>query len=225
MTRPADLVDRVTQVNTPTPKKGKPIVLENAGETHIISTDQANFGLIRALLTWTRPPGVPRANGVLGRILPKRQPKVDLDIGCLYELNDGTRGCLQALGNLYGALEKSPFIKLSCDDTTGGTKGEALTINAHDWSQFKRIIIYAYLYDGVVAWDYVDATVTLRIPQQPVFKITPTSYEYGHGMCAIVELSNDDNALVIKNLTEYYPGHSEMDYAHGFGLRWVIKDK
>lgn len=226
MTRPADLIDTVKDVKTTAPKKGTPILLENAGDVHTIpAPEEGKFGLIRAILKWTQPPGVPRASGFIGRMLPKRQPKVDLDIGCLYELSNGTRGCIQGLGNLYGALEKAPFIKLTADDKSGESKGEELVINAHDWSHFKRIIIYAYLYDGVAAWDYVDAQISLRIPQQPIFKITPTSYEYGKGMCAIVELSNKDGDLHIKNLTEYYPGHSEMDYAHGFGLRWVIKDK
>lgn len=226
MTRPADLVDTVKNVTTTTPLKGEKIELAQSGDMHTLTKPKDNkFGLIRAVLTWTQPPSVARATGFLGRILPKRQPKVDLDIGCLYELTDGSRGCIQGLGNLYGALEEAPFIKLNADDQSGSSRGEQLAINAHDWSQFKRIIIYAYLYDGVAAWDYVDAQISLRIPQKPIFKITPTSYEYGKGMCAIVELSNVKGDMVIKNLTEYYPGHSEMDYAHGFGLRWIIKDK
>ena len=225
MTRPADLIDSVSDVTSTAPSKDGPIDLSVAGQTHTVPSRDDGFGLLRARLTWTQPPAVPRANGFLGQILPKRQPKVDLDIGCLYELSDGTRGCIQALGNLFGSLEKSPFIKLNADDTSGESKGEDMVINAHDWSNFKRIIIYAYLYDGVAAWDFVDATVTLTIPQAPTVTIKPTSFEYGKGMCAIVELSNQDGHITIKNLTEYYPGHSEMDYAHGFGLRWVVKDK
>ncbi len=202
------------------------VALHNSGDCHVIDIpENQDFGLIGALLTWTQPPASPRATGFLGRILPKRKEKVDLDIGCLYETQSGTRGCVQSLGNLFGAIDHEPYIKLSKDDVSGVSIGEELVINGHQWSQFKRIVIYAYLYDGVTAWDQVDATITMRVPQSPVFQIAPSSYELGKGMCALAELSNLDGRMQIKNLTEYYPGHSELDYAHGFGLRWVIKDK
>jgi tellurite resistance protein TerA len=37
---------------------------------------------------------------------------IDLDLACLYELSDGTKLVVQALGNQFGAYEKSPYIHL-----------------------------------------------------------------------------------------------------------------
>ena len=44
---------------------------------------------------------------------------VDLDLGCLYELADGRKGVIQALGNAFGSLNRRPWILLDGDDRTG----------------------------------------------------------------------------------------------------------
>ncbi|MCD8493989.1 MAG: hypothetical protein LRY39_00905 [Alphaproteobacteria bacterium] len=56
---------------------------------------------------------------------------VDLDLGCLYEMQDGTRGALQAFGEKFGNLNAPPYITLSGDERTGNKEGndEFLTIN------------------------------------------------------------------------------------------------
>src|SRR5690606_40105293 len=55
---------------------------------------------------------------------------VDLDLGCLYELADGSKGVIQALGNSFGALNTPPYIHLDGDDRTGSsTGGENMHIN------------------------------------------------------------------------------------------------
>lgn len=52
---------------------------------------------------------------------------VDLDMGCLYELADGTRGAVQPLGNLLGDLNDPPYVKLSGDDRFGSGSGRPST--------------------------------------------------------------------------------------------------
>lgn len=44
---------------------------------------------------------------------------VDLDLACMYELTDGTRGVVQPLGKFFGDLQHPPYIKLSGDDKYG----------------------------------------------------------------------------------------------------------
>ncbi|MCD8520333.1 MAG: hypothetical protein LRY57_03425 [Alphaproteobacteria bacterium] len=48
---------------------------------------------------------------------------IDLDLGCLYELQDGTRGALQAFGDKYGNFDAPPYISLSGDERTGNRAG------------------------------------------------------------------------------------------------------
>lgn len=69
---------------------------------------------------------------------------IDLDLGCLYELKDGRKGAVQALGNLLVA----PFISLDGDDRSGNfAKGENLKINGNQIIQFKRILVYTFIYE------------------------------------------------------------------------------
>ena len=73
---------------------------------------------------------------------------IDLDLGCLYELNDGRKGAVQALGNAFGSLTNPPFISLDGDDRTGDSVGgENLRINGNMVSQIRRILVYPFIYE------------------------------------------------------------------------------
>ena len=37
---------------------------------------------------------------------------IDLDLGCLFELKDGRKGSVQALGKAFGSLQNPPYIAL-----------------------------------------------------------------------------------------------------------------
>lgn len=67
-------------------------------------------------LNWST--GAPPKKGFLARLAAAAAPAggVDLDLGCLYELADGSKGIVQALGNSFGALNTHPFIQLDGDD-------------------------------------------------------------------------------------------------------------
>ena len=75
---------------------------------------------------------------------------IDLDLGCLYELKNGRKGTVQALGNSFGSLSASPYIALDGDDRTGANSdGENLRINGNRISEIKRILVYTFIYEGV----------------------------------------------------------------------------
>ena len=64
---------------------------------------------------------------------------IDLDLGCLYELKDGRKGVVQALGNAFGSLNQPPYISLDGDDRTGAVKtGENLRINGNTFTVVLR---------------------------------------------------------------------------------------
>ena len=54
---------------------------------------------------------------------------VDLDLGCMYELTDGTKGVVQPLGGFLGELNGAPYVKLSGDDRFGSGSGETIFVN------------------------------------------------------------------------------------------------
>jgi tellurite resistance protein TerA len=158
-----------------------------------------------------------------GKLLKRtHKTNVDMDLGCLFELQDGHVGALQAFGNLYGALDRPPFIKLSGDDRTGDTEGddEILTISGIHWSKIKRMLIYTYIYSGADDFFEVRPQIQIRIPNQTPMLVTLGAKHIDTDICAIAGLENVRNGIKLINHTEYFHGHLEMDRAFGFGLEW-----
>lgn len=72
-----------------------------------------------------------------------RKNGVDLDLACLYELKNGSKGVVQALGNAFGSLNQPPYVLLDGDDRTGSvTTGENLRINGSKIADIERILIF-----------------------------------------------------------------------------------
>lgn len=201
----------------------------------------AGFGKIRVNLNWSQ--NVPRAAepaakpGFLGQLFGKsgdsRKPgnNIDLDLGCLYELTNGKKGAIQALGNLWGSLDQAPFIHLAGDDRTGAvTSGENLFINGEKFDQIRRILVYTFIYDGVPNWAATDGVVTLEAPGQPPIEVKLDNGG-NQGMCAIAMLENKGGNLQVTKLVEYFSGrngisgHQLMDEHYNFGLKWVTGEK
>jgi len=171
--------------------------------------------------------------GLLNKLLNKKMPEiikpkgVDLDIGCLYEMHDGRRGAIQAFGDMFGSLENAPYIHLSGDERTGDTEGEdeLLTINGAHWKEFKRVVIYIYIYDGASNWDVVQPQIQVRVPGEQPMIVTLKARREELALCAVARLENIRGGIRMTNLMEYFPGHAEMDRAFGFGLEWADGQK
>lgn len=94
---------------------------------------------------------------------------VDLDLGCLYELTDGSKGVIQALGDTFGSLHASPFIALDGDDRTGtASSGEKTHINLAASHVFQRVLLFAMIYSGAADWAAVDGVG--RCTRRPVHR-------------------------------------------------------
>ncbi len=148
---------------------------------------------------------------------------VDLDIGCLYELEDGTRGCIQAFGNKFGAYDKPPYMQLSGDEKTGDSDGndEIIRVNGAHWSEIKRILVYVYIYSGVPNWAVINPQIILDVPGEQDLVVTLGAHNNELDLCAVGGLEQVRGGIKLTNYTEYFPGHEEMDRAFGFGLNWA----
>ena len=105
----------------------------------------------------------------------------DLDLGCFYELNDGTkmvidgiqfsqgRGGPRNVQTLQGCYTQSPYIWHMGDDTSGSqmSDGEFILINPDGYSHIKRMTIYAFIYEGVANWSQTDAKIIVKVPGNP----------------------------------------------------------
>ena len=195
--------------------------LATPGEMVALTPGPEGFGEIYVGCSWNIR--AEKDMGLLGRLFKRtKQTPVDLDLGCLYELQDGTKGALQAFGDAHGSYDAAPFISLSHDERTGIADGddEFLHISGTNWPAIKRALIYVYIYDGAVDWSRVRPQVQLRIPGQPVQIVRPQVHLQSMGVCAAVMLENVRNGMKITNLTEYFPAQPELDRAYGFGNYW-----
>lgn len=195
--------------------------LREPGSSISISPGPDGFQSIKIGVAWdalTEPDP-----SILGRLLKKnRTVNVDLDLGCLYELQDGTRGAIQAFGKKFGAIDKPPFIGLSGDERTGAASGfdEHLSVNGHKWSAIRRILVYLYIYEGAQRWSRINPRIIVDVPGENDLVVTLSAHNDALVLCAVGGLENIRNGIKLTNYTEYFPGHEEMDRAFGFGLPW-----
>lgn len=181
-----------------------------------------SFGEINVNLNWSRPSSIESNSWNPLR----KNIGVDLDLGCLLEHQNGDKMVIQALGNGFGSFESAPWVQLMGDDRTGAASdGENLRINGARWSDFKRILLFAFIYEGIPNWAAADAVVTLKSPNQPELTVKIDSPAARKGMCAIAMLENDGGRIRITKLADYHAGHQELDQAHQFGFRWATGSK
>jgi tellurite resistance protein TerA len=225
----------------PEPKKISlsKITLEKRGDkVSLDKRDSQGYGRIRINLNWNQggTPGSsatgseqPASGGFIGKLFGKpasRANGIDLDIGCLFEMTNGAKSAVQALGNSWGAYDRPPYIHLEQDDRTGNvTTGENLYINGAHFDQIKRVLVYAFIYEGVPNWAATDGVVTIEIPGQPPVEVRLDSGS-NLSMCAIAMLDNQGGNLQVTKLVEYFGGqgritaHQLMDERYRFGLNW-----
>lgn len=148
---------------------------------------------------------------------------VDLDIGCMYEMNDGTRGALQAFGKKFGDYESPPYMQLSGDARTGNEAGydEGILINGAHWDKIKRVVVYLYIYKGSQRWSDIKPQVALDVPGEEDLIVTLGAHNDALPLCVVGGIENVRGGIKLTNYTEYFPGHQEMDRAFGFGLDWT----
>jgi tellurite resistance protein TerA len=146
---------------------------------------------------------------------------VDLDLACMYELTDGSKGVVQPLGNFLGDLDAPPWIQMSGDDRFGGTSGETLYINFDKREEFKRLLVFVYIYDGTPAFDRTHAKVEIFPGSGPRIEIPLTEREPQARSCAVVLIENRKGELMVRREVKYVYGfQAEIDRLYGWGLQW-----
>ncbi|MBQ6971417.1 MAG: TerD family protein [Synergistaceae bacterium] len=196
----------------------KPVILEK-GQKVSLEKKPNKSGEIIINLNWNR--GSERKR--LITVFSKQDGAIDLDLGCLYELQDGRKGSVQALGGNFGNLEAFPYIALDADDRTGDTEGgENLRVNSAAISKFKRILVYTFIYEGIANWQDADGVATVKCPGNPDIVVKLDEYNTSERMCAVAMMENaGNNTFSVEKLVSFFPTHSEMDIAYSWGLRWV----
>ncbi|MEK4229762.1 TerD family protein [Solibacillus sp. FSL H8-0538] len=194
------------------------IELTKKGQSISLEKKQGALGEIVVNLNWNQQK---KSGGFLSSLLGKNNG-IDLDLGCLYELKNGQKGCVQALGNAFGQYNSAPFIQLDGDDRTGAVSGgENLRINGNKVEQIKRLVVYTFIYEGVANWAQADGIVTVTYPGGQDIEVRLNESRPGLGMCAIAMIENINNeTFKVERLVEYFDGHQQLDNAYGWGMSW-----
>lgn len=190
----------------------KKITLEKTSPSVSLKKTGATFGEIVLNLNWNQSAG---KRGLFGG-----SKAVDLDLGVLYELQDGTKGIVQALGRTFGSFEQEPWIELSGDDRTGSVAaGETIRVNGRHFDRIKRIAVFALIYEGAPNWQQTDGVVRMNIPGQPEIEVR---MDEGSNLrlCGIALIDNHHGELSMARHMRYYPSQKEYADDIGLFLRW-----
>ena len=204
---------------TPAPET-KPVNLNKVSltkneRTVSLKKDDGRFGKILVNLNWNQK----KSGGILGF----GKTAIDLDLGAMIEFQGGGKTIVQALGNKFGNYSDVPFVMLREDDRSGSsTDGEWLEINGNEWKRIKRILVYAFIYEGVANWQETDGVIRIMVPGQP--EVEGRMNELGTGAsdksCAVAMLENQGGQIRVSREVSFFTSQEPMDQAFGFGFRW-----
>ncbi|QNP63129.1 TerD family protein [Streptomyces genisteinicus] len=196
----------------------------------------AATGNLRVNLSWRMRTsdldGRPRQGGLLRRPFDLFKPdvvqahtqgivNVDLDLGCLYELADGSKGVVQPLGGFLGSLNEAPYVRLSGDDRFGGSSGETIYVNLDHRDEIKRLLFFVYIYDQTPAFDRTHAHCTLYPSNGPRVEIELDESAPQARSCAVFSVENVKGDLIVRREMKFVYGfQAELDRLYGWGLQW-----
>lgn len=203
------------------------VELTKKGQSINLTKGSQSLGEIHINLNWEQQ-AAPQKKGFLSSLLGSgKTQNVDLDLGCLFELTDGYTGCVQALGNAFGDFNNAPYIHLDGDDRTGEvSNGENLRINGKKIATIKRVLIYAFIYEGAANWSQANGVVTLKYPGGADIEVRLNEHQDGKIMCAIAMIENVKNETFrVERLVEYFNGHQNMDRHYQWGMQWQAGSK
>ncbi|MFI6405699.1 TerD family protein [Streptomyces sp. NPDC050548] len=153
---------------------------------------------------------------------------LDLDLCALYELADGRKGVVQALGNAYGSLQLPPYIHLDGDDRTGASaSGENLTINLDHIRDFRRILVFVTIYEGARSFADLHATVTFQPQHGAAIDFSLDECTVPSTVCALALITNTGGDLVVQREARYLvpdrgvSPQRTVDRVYGWGMNWT----
>ncbi|RYJ29082.1 tellurium resistance protein TerA [Streptomyces sp. L-9-10] len=211
----------------PAPVRLSKVTLTKDAPSVSLAKQGGTSGAMRVNLNWQMRKQFRGWGAKLGRAVANHSD-LDLDLCALYELTDGRKGVVQALGNAFGALNQPPYIHLDGDDRTGAvSSGENLTINLDHKDRLRRVVIFVTIYEGARSFAELDATVTLQ-PQHGA----PIDFALGEctvpsTVCSLALITNTGSDLVVQREARFLvpergvSPQRTIDYAYGWGMNWT----
>lgn len=164
---------------------------------------------------------------------------IDLDLGCYYELNNGERMVIDGVQFSHGrggtkdqrtnqgCYTDVPFIWHQGDDrgNTDTNSGENIFVNPKGIGIIKKMIIYAFIYEGVPHWSETNAIVTVKVPGNEEIIVEMGKQDNKKNFCAIAELNFTQDSITVKKLVTFHTGHRDCDKYYNWGFQWQAGGK
>ncbi|SFN33617.1 tellurite resistance protein TerA [Streptomyces sp. cf124] len=211
----------------PAPVRLTKVTLTKEAPAVSLTKQGGTSGAMRVNLNWEVRKQFKGWGSKLGRAVAMHAD-LDLDLCALFELSDGSKGVVQALGNAFGSLGQPPFIHLDGDDRTGAvSSGENLTVNLDHKQYFRRILIFVTIYEGARSFADLHATVTLQPQHGAAIDFSLDECTVPSTVCALALITNQGGDLIVQREARYLvpergvSPQRTVDYAYGWGMNWT----
>jgi tellurite resistance protein TerA len=203
------------------------VTLTKAAPTVSLAKQGGTGGAMRVNLNWESRKQFKGWGSKLGRAMAVHAD-LDLDLCALYELTDGRKGVVQALGNAFGALDQPPYILLDGDDRTGAVStGENLTVNLDQKDRLRRVLIFVTIYEGARSFADLHATVTLTPQNGAPIDFSLDECTVPSNVAALALISYENGDLTVRREARYLvpqrgvSPQRTVDQAYGWGMNWT----
>jgi tellurite resistance protein TerA len=215
------------------------IRLTKTGDSSEIRLDKAPRDEIVINLNWSRTSG-----------------DLDLDLGCYWEetlpprepgilgwvrsvFAKPRRGCIDGLQFAHGqggprttispqgCYTQAPWVWHAGDDRVGtSASGENLLLNPAAAAHLKRIVLYAFIYEGAPRWSATDATVRIAVPGQAPVVIELGKQDATLPFCALATIDFDGaTGMRVTRHVTFHDGHASCASAWGWEMTFVAGTK
>ncbi|MFC4504440.1 MULTISPECIES: TerD family protein [Streptomyces] len=220
---------------TPPPPQAPPaapvrlskVTLTKAAPSVSLAKQGGTSGTMRVNLNWEVRKQFSGWGGKRGRAVALHND-LDLDLCALFELADGRKGVVQALGNAFGSLHQPPYIHLDGDDRTGAvSSGENLTINLDHRNDFRRIVVFVTVYEGARSFADLHATVTLHPQYGAPIDFSLDECTVPSTVCVLALITHTGGDLIVQREARYLvpdrgvSPQRTVDRAYGWGMNWT----
>ncbi|MDR6218361.1 TerD family protein [Deinococcus soli (ex Cha et al. 2016)] len=186
------------------------VTLNKQGDAARISLTKGAPQPVHVNLNWTQG----RTRGIFGG-----SGASDLDLGCMLELEDGSKGVMQALGGNLGRKGTHPYIYVDKDDRSGhASDGENLYVEQP--GLIRRVLIFAFIYEGTANFRDVSAHMTLRDTAGNEVKLNLDNPSGMARFCAVALLERQGDQLIVRKEEQYFRDHEDCDRHYRFGFNW-----
>lgn len=210
------------------------ITLEKQGDSHRIDLTKRSAGSSEEIvvnLNWSKGGTVKK--GFFASLFGGNTD-IDLDLGCYWELKDGSRSVIDGVQFAHhqggprnrltrqGRYTEPPWIWHTGDDRSGSaSEGENILVNPNGIKDLQRILVYCFIYEGVARWSETNAIVTIKVPGNPSVVVEMGAQSDARKFCAIADITFDSTGcMTVRKLVSFHNDHSACDRSYGWGMQW-----